>query len=146
MANNLRFLTLQNLHRLIRLAYSCFLWIPWRKLWSKLIAIWCRPPHFHQEGTISHGGCAEDRSKVSLHLQRLSDGNVTQLLQDVDGVEGLAWSRDGRRIVFSTANGGDLWEVALARPNHPVKLPIGHDASSIALVRLGLLSCKAEGV
>jgi len=103
-------------------------------------------PAFSPRGDYLAWGCAEDRSKVSLHLQRLSDGNVTQLLQDVDGVEGLAWSRDGRRIVFSTANGGDLWEVALARPNHPVKLPIGHDASSIALVRLGLLSCKAEGV
>jgi Tol biopolymer transport system component len=56
----------------------------------------------------------------------------------VDGVEGLAWSRDGRRIIFSTSNGGDLWEIARARPNHPEKLPIGHDASSIAVSPAGL--------
>ncbi len=51
---------------------------------------------------------------------------------------GLAWSRDGRRIVFSTPNsGGDLWEVALAGPNHPEKLPIGHDAADIAVSPAG---------
>jgi Tol biopolymer transport system component len=64
-------------------------------------------------------------------VQRLSDGRITELLHNLDGVSGLAWSRDGRRIVFSSV--GDLWEVALARPNHAEKLLVGHDASTLAV-------------
>ena len=82
--------------------------------------------------------CADNFSNVSIHLQRLSDGSVTQLLHGLDGLGGLAWSRDGRRIIFSTpSSGGDLWEVALAGPNHPEKLPIGHDAADIAVSPAG---------
>jgi Tol biopolymer transport system component len=101
-------------------------------------------PAFSPSGEHLAWGCADDgaggggdRSRVSLHLQRLSDGRATRLLDGVDGIGGLAWSRDSRRIVFSTENGGQLWEVALDRPYHPEKLPIGHDASSIAVSPAG---------
>jgi Tol biopolymer transport system component/DNA-binding winged helix-turn-helix (wHTH) protein len=84
-------------------------------------------------------GCADNLSSFSMHLQRLSDGRVTQLLHGVDGIGGLAWSRDDRRIIFTTSygGGGDLWEVVLARPNHAEKLPIGHDASDVAVSPAG---------
>ena len=95
-------------------------------------------PAFSPSGDYLAWACADDMSSVSIHLQRRSDGSVTQLVHGVDGVGGLAWSRDSRRIVFSTSfNGGDLWEVALTRPNHPEKLPIGHDASDIAVSPTG---------
>ncbi len=46
----------------------------------------------------------------------------------------MAWSGDGSRIVFSNSyTGGDLWEIALNQPNHPEKLPFGHDATDIAV-------------
>src|SRR2546422_616772 len=95
-------------------------------------------PAFSPSGDYLAWACGDDMSSVSIHLQRRSDGGVTQLVHGVDGVGGLAWSRDSRRIVFSTSfNGGDLWEVALTRPNHPEKLPIGHDASDIAVSPTG---------
>jgi Tol biopolymer transport system component/DNA-binding winged helix-turn-helix (wHTH) protein len=97
---------------------------------------WVRAPAFSPSGDYLAWECADNLSNVSIHLERLSDGSVTQLLHGIDGYGGLAWSRDGRRIVFSTAN-GDLWEIALARPNHPEKLPIGHDASDIAVSPAG---------
>ena len=78
--------------------------------------------------------CADNESRVSVWVRRLADGNVTRLLHDVDGLGGLAWSGDGGRIVYSTGfSGGDLWEVASNRPNHPEKLPFGHDASDLAI-------------
>jgi Tol biopolymer transport system component/DNA-binding winged helix-turn-helix (wHTH) protein len=102
-------------------------------------------PAFSPSGDYLAWECADNLSNVSIHVQRLSDGSVTQLLHGLDGLGGLAWSRDGRRIVFSTPangddpwhSGGDLWEVALARPNHPEKLPVGHDASDIAVSPAG---------
>jgi Tol biopolymer transport system component len=96
-------------------------------------------PAFSPRGNFLVWACADGLSSVSIHLQRLSDGSVTHLLHGLDGVGGLAWSRDGRRIVFSIAIGDlwDLWEVTLARPSHPEKLPIGHDASDIAVSPAG---------
>src|SRR4029077_1243769 len=91
-------------------------------------------PAFSPSGDYLAWECADNFSNVSIHLQRLSDGSVTQLLHGIDSSGVLAWSRDGRRIIFSTPySGGDLWEVALARPHHPEKLPIGHDAADIAV-------------
>jgi len=33
--------------------------------------------------------------------------------------------------------GGDIWEVALADPDHPEKLPVGHDASQLSVSPVG---------
>jgi Tol biopolymer transport system component/DNA-binding winged helix-turn-helix (wHTH) protein len=124
------------------LAFSAGLYVlsldSMEKVLVKTDCNWVAVPAFSPSGDYLAWECADNLSKVSIHLQRLSDGSVTQLLHGIDGNGGLAWSRDGRRIVFSTPNsGGDLWEVALARPNHPEKLPIGHDASSIAVSPAG---------
>jgi Tol biopolymer transport system component len=95
-------------------------------------------PAFSPLGDYLAWTCADNMNDVSINLQRLSNGKVVQLLRGLDGVGGLAWSRDGRRILFSTGfQGGDLWEVALARPNHPEKLPFGHDATDIAVSPVG---------
>jgi len=93
-------------------------------------------PAFSPGGEYLAWACADNLSGVSIQLQRLSDGSVTGLLEGIDGVSGLAWSSDGRRIIFSTSN-GNLWEVALARPDHPEKLAIGHDAAGIAVSAAG---------
>jgi Tol biopolymer transport system component len=75
-------------------------------------------------------------SPVALLIPLMVTRPIRQLMHGIELVWGLAWSRDGRRIVFSASN-GDLWEIALARPNHPEKLPIGHDASHIAVSPTG---------
>jgi Tol biopolymer transport system component len=95
-------------------------------------------PAFSPRGDYIAWTCADDISDVSINLQRLSDGKVIQLLRGVNGIGGLAWSEDARRIIYSTGfTGGDLWEVELARPNPPVKLPFGHDATDIAISPAG---------
>ena len=95
-------------------------------------------PAFSPRGDYLAWSCPENMSYVSIELERLSDGSVTTLLRGVDGVGGMAWSGDGRRIIYSTGyTGGDLWEVALDRPNRPDKLPFGQGASDIAVSAAG---------
>jgi len=94
-------------------------------------------PAFSPRGDYLAWACADKLNSVPIYLKRLSDGKVTQLLRGMQGVGGLAWSGDGRRIVFTTGvgfvAGGDLWEVALDTPDRPTKLPFGHDAKDVAV-------------
>jgi len=92
-----------------------------------------RTPAFSPRGDSLAWSCTEGLSGGSIRLQRLSDGSVTQVLRGIEGeiVSELAWSRDSRRIVFSS--GGDLWEVVLARPGHAEKLPVVHDVLDFAV-------------
>ena len=92
-------------------------------------------PAFSPRGDYLAWTCVEKTREISINLQRVSDGSVTQLLRRKDGVGSLAWSGDGRRILFTTGfdSPGDLWEVDLARPNQPEKLPVGHDTDGIAV-------------
>jgi len=95
-------------------------------------------PAFSPRGDYLAWACADKMSAVSIHLQRRSDGSDIQLLQGLDGVGGLAWSPDGRRIVYSTGfSGGDLWEVTLDRSTHPEKLSFGNDATDIDVSAAG---------
>jgi Tol biopolymer transport system component/DNA-binding winged helix-turn-helix (wHTH) protein len=91
-------------------------------------------PAFSPRGDYLAWACADKLTAVSIEVQRLIDGKVSQLVHGVNGIGGLAWSGDARRIVFSSGfTGGDLWEVSLARPNRPEKLPFGHDATDVAI-------------
>ena len=89
-------------------------------------------PSFSPRGDLLAWACVDTWSSVSLHVMRMSDGHTTRLLQGLDGIHGIAWSEDGRRIVFSSPwESGDLWEVSLSRPDYAEKLPFGHDASDV---------------
>lgn len=91
-------------------------------------------PTFSPRGDYLAYGCFENMSAVSIYLHNLSNGGDTQLLRGLDGVGGLAWSSDGRRIVFSTGIfGGELWEVPLDSPNRREKLPFGHDVEELTV-------------
>jgi Tol biopolymer transport system component len=81
-----------------------------------------------------------------LHVSRLSDGHSERLLQGIDGIHGIAWSEDGRRIVFSSPWNGDLWQTSLSRPGHAEKLPFGHDASDVAVSPVGHRLAYVQGV
>jgi Tol biopolymer transport system component/DNA-binding winged helix-turn-helix (wHTH) protein len=88
-------------------------------------------PVFSPRGDYLAWICQRSATLSSVDVQRLSDGRNTELLHNLDEVLGLSWSTDGRRIIFDTS--GDLWEVALAWLNHAERLPLGHDASDLAV-------------
>jgi Tol biopolymer transport system component len=94
-------------------------------------------PSFSPHGDLLAWVCVDSWSSVSLLVSRISDGHTERLLQGIAGIHGIAWSEDGRRIVFSSPWLGDLWEVLLSRPGHAEKLPFGHDASDVAVSRVG---------
>lgn len=102
-------------------------------------------PSFSPRGDDLAWGCRETQARFSVNAQRLSDGRTVRLAQQEDGIGGLAWSGDGRRIVFS-APSGDLWEVPLARPDDVQKLPFGHDALDIAASQSGHRLTYVQGV
>jgi serine/threonine protein kinase/Tol biopolymer transport system component len=81
--------------------------------------------------------CVDTWSSVSLNLTRTSDGHTESLLRGISGISGIAWSENGDRIVFSSPWYGDLWETWLSRPGYAEKLPFGHDASDVAMSRVG---------
>lgn len=95
-------------------------------------------PAFSPRGDYLAWSCVDSSGTDSIELQRLSNGSVTELLCRADIIGGLTWSRDGIRVIFSSGfHGGDIWEVPLAHPDHPVKLPVGHDATDLAVSTAG---------
>jgi Tol biopolymer transport system component/DNA-binding winged helix-turn-helix (wHTH) protein len=89
-------------------------------------------PTFSPGGKFLAWVCYKAAASSSLWLLRLKDGDRSQLLSFDDGISGVAWSRDERRIVFSSIeHDGAVWEVSLARPMHIERLPTGHDAEGV---------------
>ena len=94
-----------------------------------------RMPGFSPSGRFLAFVCdvTQTQTNSSLRLLRLQDGTRTQLLNRADGISGIAWSSDERRIVFSAeSNYGALWETSLDRPGQVEILPVGHDATELA--------------
>lgn len=99
---------------------------------------WVGTPSFSPRGDFLAWVCTDPLHISSLHVQRRSDGSTTRLLQRRDGIRGIAWSRDGQHIVFSTPfESGDLWEVSVDRPDQLEKVPGAHDASAPAISPAG---------
>jgi len=95
-------------------------------------------PRYSPSGKFLAFVCFDTSTSSSLRLLRLKDGTQAQLLRRDDGIFDIAWSRDERRIVFSSEpNYGALWETPLARPSQIEILPVGHDATELAAVPLG---------
>ena len=91
-------------------------------------------PAFSPRGDYLAWACADKQEIIPVYLKHLSDGRISEIVRSKEVPGGLAWSGDGRRLVFSSGyEGGDLWEVALSRPNRPEKLPFGHDAKDLAV-------------
>ena len=89
-------------------------------------------PSYSPRGDYLAWVCRDTQAIFSVNAQRLSDGSTLRLAQIEDFIIGMAWSGDGRRIVFSSG-AGNLWEASLARPGNAQKLPLGHDALGIAV-------------
>ncbi len=103
-------------------------------------------PAFSPHGDLLAWVCVDTWSSVSLHVSRMSDGHDERVLQGLDGIHGIAWSEDGRRIVFSSPWNGDLWETSLSRPGYKEKLLFGHDATDVTVSRAGHRLAYVQGV
>jgi len=103
-------------------------------------------PKFSPGGKYLAWVCNKAAASSSLWLLRLSDGDRSQLLSWEDGISGIAWSRDERRIVFSSVfHDGGVWETSLDRPSHVERLPTGHDAEALAADPAGRGLAYARG-
>jgi Tol biopolymer transport system component/DNA-binding winged helix-turn-helix (wHTH) protein len=102
-------------------------------------------PSFSPTGDYLAWACREAQPTVSVNARRLSDGSTLRLAEIGADIDGMTWSGDGRRIIFSSG-AGDLLEVSLARPYDPQRLPIGHDATDIAVSPSGHRLAYVQGV
>ena len=89
-------------------------------------------PSFSPRGDYLAWVCRDTQAIFSVNAQRLSDGRTIRLTQIEDEIDGMAWSGDGRRILFSSSS-GNLWETSRARPGDKQKLPFGYGAQEIAV-------------
>ena len=96
-------------------------------------------PAFSPDGIYLAWVCSDILGgSASIQLQRLGDDRSTQLLKVAEGIGRLAWSEDGRRLIFTAPfPSGDIWEVSLSSPNGPVKLPFGQDAFDVTVSSKG---------
>lgn len=95
-----------------------------------------KTPAFSPRGDYLAWSCVDSSGTDAIELQRLSDGSVTELLRRNDVIGGLTWSRDGSRVLF-TSSTGDIWEVSIAHPGNPEKLPVAQSASDLAVSPAG---------
>jgi Tol biopolymer transport system component len=75
---------------------------------------------------------------ADLYLMPAGGGEASRLTFDNQLIEGLAWTPDGRSIVFSSRRGGvlGLWRVSPSG-GEPERLGVGDNASLPAISRLG---------
>jgi Tol biopolymer transport system component len=74
------------------------------------------------------GAFERDIYEVAISAEMVPNGQVRRLTFDKTEVDGIAWTADGRRLVFSSKRGGryELWEVPLGSAT-PVKLAAAGD-------------------
>jgi Tol biopolymer transport system component/DNA-binding winged helix-turn-helix (wHTH) protein len=95
-------------------------------------------PSFAPRGELLAWVCLDKWGSESLRLLNLGDGSTTELLKGHDMIGGIAWSRGGDNILYSSPLiGGGLWEVVLAHPERAQRLPIGHDVSDVTVSSSG---------
>ena len=101
-------------------------------------------PAFSPDGKKLAYACSPDAVELSLNVRELRTGKDTQLFKQAQDINGIAWSRDGTRIVFSctsshyiAATGGELCQVTTGQNGSPDKMPFGHDAASPAVSSSG---------
>ena len=100
-------------------------------------------PAFSPDGDRLAYTCFPDPGHFTLNLKDLRTGRNTQLWTGVQQIQGVAWTHDRPRIVFSSASsqsneqGGDLWQIAPGKNESPEKIAVGHDARSLAFSSSG---------
>jgi Tol biopolymer transport system component/DNA-binding winged helix-turn-helix (wHTH) protein len=95
-------------------------------------------PSFSPKDELLAWVCMDKLGTESLRLLNLGDGSTTELLKGLEMIGGIAWSRGGDNILYSSPLiGGGLWEVVLTHPERAQRLPIGHDVLDVAVSSSG---------
>lgn len=94
-------------------------------------------PAFSPDGAQLALVCSSSWGVYAIDLVRISDGSLTRLTSMMGEPQGLAWTVQGDRIVFSndTGHGGELWEVTLG--GRLSQLPFGEEGSAPAVAPKG---------
>ncbi|MBV9181954.1 MAG: PD40 domain-containing protein [Acidobacteria bacterium] len=90
-------------------------------------------PAFSPDGKNLAVVCTSSIAVYEIYTIPLSGGPPRSLASRMGYPQGLAWSNDGRKIIFSSdsGNGGELWQVDLE--GTLARLPLGEDATEPAV-------------
>jgi Tol biopolymer transport system component len=101
-------------------------------------------PAFSPDGNTLAYACTQDGVWISLCMREMRTGKNTRLLAGLADINGITWSHDGARIIFSRTDsafiistGGDLWQVTPGKNGSLQKIPIANDAASPAVSSSG---------
>jgi len=101
-------------------------------------------PAFSPDGNTLAYACTQDAVRIFLCTRDMRTGKNTRLLGGLEDINGITWSHDGTRIIFSrsasafiVSTGGDLWQVTPGKNGPPQKIPVTNDAASPAVSSSG---------
>jgi Tol biopolymer transport system component/DNA-binding winged helix-turn-helix (wHTH) protein len=90
-------------------------------------------PAFSPGGDLLAYVCEETWGISAINLRHTSNGSTGLVYRAQGDIDALAWSRDGKRLAFSTndPDGPGLYQIAIAIPGHREKVWVGHDATKV---------------
>ncbi|HEY0685899.1 MAG TPA: winged helix-turn-helix domain-containing protein [Steroidobacter sp.] len=97
-------------------------------------------PAFSPDGKQLALVCVSSSAVYSVHVVELPHGPMRQLATIMGNPQGLAWSADGRRLIFANdpGDGGELWQLTLN--GQLAQLPFGENSSAPAVARDGRIA------
>ena len=91
-------------------------------------------PAFSPNGRFLAWVCNRKEFRSEIVLQDLRNQQLRTLRQTPTLIEGIAWSLDSQRIVFSTdSDSGALREIEVEDPSHEENIFLGQDAGDLAM-------------
>ena len=90
-------------------------------------------PVFSPQGDALAYICIEDFGQFGIRVLNLADQTTRRVFSAHGFIDGLAWSADGKRIVYSfnlPGGASDLWQIDLSHLHQPEKLSFGRDGST----------------
>lgn len=97
-------------------------------------------PAFSPDGKQLAVVCMSSSAVYSIYVVELPNGSMRSLATILGYPQGLAWSPDGRQLIFANdpGGGGELWQLTLS--GELAKLPFGENSSAPTLSRSGRIA------
>ena len=93
-------------------------------------------PAFSPGGEVLAFVCIDDFGRSSIRIVNRTDSKIKRVFDGPGDVPGLAWSIDGKSIVFSYSPSGapsELRRINVSHPDQVEKLPFGRSASNLVI-------------